>query len=78
MKACCCSLAGTDACKYCQNNGMPRIGQPYQPSPVDIFEIKLPTPYPYQDWTGKTLWQGYRDGDLTLIELLEHMERFNL
>lgn len=21
MGACCCSLAGTDACKYCRNNG---------------------------------------------------------
>jgi len=32
MGACCCSLAGTDACKYCRNNGS--TGIDYYPNYV--------------------------------------------
>ena len=46
MGACCCSLAGTDACKYCRNNGS--TGIDYYPN--YIYDIKYWTNYIYDNY----------------------------
>lgn len=44
MSSCCCSLAGTAACRYCSNN-------PYAESPPTVCTVKttteMPADYPF-------------------------------
>lgn len=46
MNACCCSLAGTQACLYCRNRGF----YPYQPP--GLYPYQPPPQFPYYPYGG--------------------------